>query len=539
MPYKSLGQPMRENRNLAMTPVDTAFLLLCLVFATALIAHRLKTPSPVTFAAAGILTGLGWHLVPALPPVRVPPDLVLLVFLPPLLVTAAYALPLASFRRSLGPIAMLAIGLVLVTMLLGAAIGHALAGLPWAAAFVLGAVVAPPDPVAATAVAGKTGLAHRLVVILEGEGLVNDAIAIAAYSVALQAAVTGEFSWGGTLLDFFREAVIGTAIGLVVGWCAMQLRMRVDVVPLAVGVSFATPYLAYHLADRAGGSGVLAVVTLGFLLRHYAPRVASAAARLAARTSWGAFRYATTALLFFLLGLLLGQLSIEWPGWPVLWAGLALALAISALRLGWMWSVPRLARSIDRDRPSSTWREQAVLGWAGMRGVVSLALALALPASLEEGGVRTTIVYMTFVVIFFTLLFQGATLLPLIRWLGVGDPELDQRDERDARAIAGVAGARTVRQYSSDAQSADRSKRLSERLASGGIGIATPGSQAERSGDKTVLLAALEAQRSEVARLRDADRLGESLAERLDTELDIDDMVLAGEADRLTGAQAQ
>ncbi len=518
-----------------MTLIDTAFLLLGLLLIAALVALRAKTPPPVVFAALGIVVGLGWHFVPALPRVSIPPHLVLLIFLPPLLVTAAYALPLASVRRNLWPIVMLAVGLVLATMLLGAGIGHFLAGLPWAAAFVLGAVIAPPDPVAATAVAGKTGLAHRLVVILEGEGLINDAIAIVAYSVALQAAVTGEFSWGGAALDFIRESALGITVGFVCGWAAMQLRMRVNDVSLTVGVSFVTPYLAYHLADRAGGSGVLAVVTLGFLLRHYAARVPSAAARLAARTAWGAFRYGTTASLFFLLGLLLGEISIGWPGWPTFWSGLALAVAISVLRLCWMWTAPRVSMSLNPGHPSSTWREQAVLGWAGMRGVVSLALALALPMTLEEGDVRTTIIFMTFVVIFVTLLFQGATLLPLIRWLGVGDPEGAQRDERDARARAGEAGERAIRRHWKRGGISDRGERLAASIASGSIGIASAGSPVG-PGDKELLLDALEAQRTEVARLRAADRLGESVVERLETEIDIDDMVVSSEAGRLTGA---
>lgn len=518
-----------------MTFTDTAFVLLGLLLVAALVALRAKTPPPVVFAALGIVVGLGWHLVPALPTVSVPPDLVLLIFLPPLLVTAAYALPLASVRRNLGPIVMLAVGLVLVTMLLGAAIGHFLACLPWAAAFVLGAVIAPPDPVAATAVAGRTGLAHRLVVILEGEGLINDAIAIVAYSVALQAAVTGEFSWGGAALDLLRESTVGIAVGFAGGWAAMQLRMRMNNVSLTVGVSFVTPYLTYHLADRAGGSGVLAVVTLGFLLRHYAACVPSAAARLAARTSWGTFRYVTTAVLFFLLGLLLGEFSISWPGWPIFWSGLALAVAVSALRLCWMWTVPRVAMSIHSGHPSSTWREQAVLGWAGMRGVVSLALALALPMTLQEGGVRTTIIFMTFVVIFVTLLFQGATLLPLIRWLGVGDAERAVRDESEARAQAAEAGERAIRQHWKSGGISDHGERLARSIASGTIGIASAGSPVE-PGDKELLLAALDAQRGEVTRLRDADSLGESVVERLETEMDVDEMVVFGEADRLTGA---
>jgi NhaP-type Na+/H+ or K+/H+ antiporter len=186
--------------------------------------------------------------------------------------------------------------------------------------------------------------------------------------------------------------------------------------------------------------------------------------------------------------------------------------------------------------PESTWREQAVLGWAGMRGAVSLALALALPMSLEQGELRTAIIFMTSVVIVVTLLFQGATLLPLIHWLGVGDPERDQRDESEARARAGAAGESAVRSARKGAGESDRGERLAGRIADGRIGIARAGLPAE-PGDKALLLAALQAQREEIARLREADSLGESVAERLETEVDIDDMVVLGEADRLTGAE--
>jgi Na+/H+ antiporter len=522
----------------AMSSIDTAFVLLALILLTALVARRLTTPTPILFAAVGIAAGLCWHTLPFLPPVTMPPGWVLFVFLPPLLFTAAYALPLESVRRNLLPIGLLAIGLVLATMLVGAAVGHWMAGLPWAAALVLGAIVAPPDPVAATAIAARTGLPHRLVVILEGEGLVNDAVAIVAFGIAVKAAVSGQFAWSNVLLELLKQAPIGIAVGLAVGWAAREARMRIDSVPLEVGISIVSPYLAYHLAERFGGSGVLAVVTLGFLLRRFISHFHSPAARLAARTVWGAFRYASTALVFLLLGLLLGETAIDWPGWPMLWVGVDLAVAVIALRMVWMWLVPRLVAAINKDaQATSNWRQQTVLGWAGMRGVVSLALALALPMSLDPGEVRSTIIFMTFVVIFATLLVQGATLLPLIRLLGVGDPHLDARDEARARARARRAGIKALRNaLHHDAGGLARAQRLLPRIADGSIGIAGAGADAGQPGDQHSLIEALHAQREVVARLRDAGRLGESVAERLETELDMDELGAGGEADRLTGA---
>jgi NhaP-type Na+/H+ or K+/H+ antiporter len=329
--------------------------------------------------------GAAWHLVPSLPAIRMPPDLVLFIFLPPLLTTAAYGLPLRSFRRNLLPIALLAIGLVLATTGLVTVIGHFLVGLDWAAAVVLGAILAPPDPVSATAVAGKTGLSHRLVVILEGEGLVNDAVAIVAYGIALEALTTGKFEAAHALLALLVEVPIGVAVGLVAGWIAGEFRKRIDSVPLEGGISLATPYLAYHLADRFGGSAVLAVVALGFMLRTSSTRVSSPVVRLAARTVWSFLRCGSTALVFLLLGLLIGEIAVDWPGWAVVRAGAVLAVAIIVVRLAWMLVVPRIVAMLGMDRdPTPSLGEQLVLGWAGMRGVVSLSLALALPLTLGE-----------------------------------------------------------------------------------------------------------------------------------------------------------
>ena len=466
-----------------------------------------------------------------------PPDLVLFVFLPPLLTTAAYALPLRAFRRNLLPITLLAVGLVLATTGLVAVIGHAVAGLGWAAAFVLGAILAPPDPVAATAVAGKTGLSHRLVVILEGEGLVNDAVAIVAYGIALDALTSGTFDATHALLALLQEAPIGVAVGLAAGWAAGVLRKRVDTVPLEVGVSLATPYLAYHLAERFGGSAVLAVVALGLMLRSSSARVSSPVARLAARTVWSFLRYASTALVFLLLGLLIGEIAVAWPGWAVVGAGALLAVAIVAVRLVWMVLVPRLVALLGvASGPTPAFGEQVVLGWAGMRGVVSLALALALPLALGgDGEVRRTIVFLTLVVIVATLLLQGITLMPLVRRLGVGDPDREQREEQIARRRARRAGvAAATASMRTGAGPGRVSADLVARLESGSIGIARPGALGRHAEHGPALLQALAAQRRVVDRQRDAGRMGSALAEKLDTELDLDAMNAVGEGSRLT-----
>ncbi len=524
-----------------MSPIDAGFILLGLVLATALVSRRISIPAPIVFAAVGLAAGAAWHLVPGLPAVTMPPDLVLFVFLPPLLTTAAYALPLEAFRRNLLPIGLLAVGLVIATMGVAALVGHALAGLPWAAAIVLGAIVAPPDPVAATAVAGKTGLSHRLVVILEGEGLVNDAVAISAYGIALSALVAGHFNALDAVWSVLREAPLGVALGLAVGWSAAFIRRRADSVPVEVGISLVAPYLAYHVADSIGGSAVLAVVTLGMLLRASSSKVSSPVARLAARTVWSFLGFASTAAVFLLLGVLMGQLIVDWPGEGLMVAGGVLAAAIIVVRLAWMLVVPRLVGRLRRNPgPAPTLGEQVVMGWAGMRGVVSLSLALALPFSLDvDGTLRATIIFLTMVVIVVTLLFQGIILLPLIKWLGVGDSAREQREEAEARALAGRAGADAAAEAhlaSADAgnRRTEKHQDLVSRIASGHVGIGHAGGVGQHPEERAPLAAALAAQRAVVDQLRSDGRMGAALAERLDTELDIDEMSAQAEGARLT-----
>ena len=522
-----------------MTGVDTALLVLALTLGAAIGARRLRTPMPVVLAAAGIALGAAWRLVPGLPPVTVPADRVLLVFLPPLLTTAAYALPLGAFRRNLRPILLLAVGLVLATMAATAVVAHHLAALPWAVAFVLGAIVAPPDPVAATSVARQTGLPHRLVVILEGEGLVNDAIAIVAYRLAVDAVVTGQFSWAGAALAVAREAPTGVLVGLAIGWAVTRLRRSLDEVTLEAGISLLVPYVAYHVADRVGASGVLAVVTLGFMLRRHATAIGTPAARLAARTIWNAIRFASTALVFLLLGLLVGEIAVAELSASLLLAGAAVAGTVIGLRLLWMFVVPRVTRLFagERRQPTSSRAELTVLGWAGMRGVVSLALALALPAFPGPGGgaARRAVVLITFAVIVATLVLQGATLLPLVARLGAGDPERERRDERRVRARARRAGlAALARLGQTDASQAGACRLLAPRVNDGTVGIAAAGGTGWPRELSRSVTEVLGAQRAVVERMRDGDRIGETLAERLETELDVDAMSARGAAGRLT-----
>lgn len=523
-----------------MSSLDVALALAVLTLLFAALARRVRTPMPVVLAATGIMAGIAWRLVPGLPVVRVPPSRVLFIFLPPLLTTAAYALPLQALRRNARPILLLAVGLVLATMAATAATAHYLPGLSWAAAFALGAIIAPPDPVAASALADRTGLRHELVVILEGEGLINDAVAIAAYHLAVNAALGSGVTPGSIALAFVREAPVGIGIGLALGLLTNFLREQLDDTTLEAAISLLVPYLTYELADRLGGSAVLAVVTLGFVLQRARFTAASPVSRLTTRTIWSALRFASTALVFLLLGFLIGEVVMEaqFTG-RVIGATLAVIAVVVTLRLAWMFTIPRLVNLVPgRARPLPSSRELVVLGWSGMRGVVSLALALALPALDTAGDVpndaRHLIIVATFGVIVATLVIQGSLLLPLVHRLGIGDASRSKRDEHRIRRRAQRAGLAAAERARARVPGS-LCESLAQRLRSGELGIASDRVPLASDAETELARTALAAEREVVSRSRDAGRIGEELAERLETELDLDEARLSGQAARFSG----
>lgn len=509
-----------------MTPADVVLLLLLVTLCVAALSQRARTPAPVILAIAGLLLGMAWRYVPFLPRFAFPPRLVLLIFLPPLLLNAAYSLPLGAFRANLRSILMLAVGLVLATMIVAALAARlALPELPWVAAIALGAIIAPPDPVAASAVAQRTGLSHRLVTILEGEGLINDAIAIVAYQLAVQAASSGHVSVGTAALALLREAPLGVAIGLAIGWIDVQVRRRVDDSALESGISLLVPFVTYQLADRLGGSAVLAVVTLGFVLRRHDLDISSAETRLTTRDVWRAVDFVGTTLVFMLIGIEIGVMTAAPMSRGFVLAGVLVSVSTIALRLAWMLGVPHLERVFHlggRRETIPSWRELTVLGWAGMRGVVSLALALALPVTTASGAPfpgRTVVILLSFAVILSTLVVQGLTLMPLTRLLHVGDPRSEERAERKVRERARrAARAAVMRAAPAGTLPLEECRRLANVIDSGEVGIAAGGKSATRE----LLEQAIEVQRSVVSRARDGGRIGDPLAQRLEGELDRD-----------------
>ncbi|HEU4649101.1 MAG TPA: Na+/H+ antiporter [Gemmatimonadales bacterium] len=524
-----------------MTPLDVAVILAALILGLDLIARQLSTPRPIVLATGGVGVGVLAHFIPGLPRVTLEPQLILGVVLPPLLAGAAFRVSPGAFRASLRPIAFLAVGLVLATMAAVAAVAHAVVpGLPWAVALVLGALVAPPDSVAATTLAGSVGLKNRLVTILEGEGLVNDATALVAYQLAVETAVTGHFSWGHAAATLLLSAPAGVLVGLAVGWITAQIRRRVDDSLLESSMSLLAPYVAYVLAEHLHSSAVLAVVAFGMYIRQRATEIGSPPTRLVNRTVWQVMDFITGGLVFVLVGLEVGAVATAIFSPATLERAAAVIGATIGIRLAWMYVLPHLDRLLRRtprpDMPS--WRELTVLGWAGMRGVVSLALALAIPAQTASGMPlpgRQDVVILALGVVLATLIGQGLTLGPLIRRLGIADPGAPAREEAAAREAAIRAGRAKLKALAARGElRLDQLEYLEHQLERG-LGV-QPDRRATRPDDGTsALLQALAAERETIRQWWNEGRLNENSALRLEAELDLAEMWARGLSGRILG----
>jgi CPA1 family monovalent cation:H+ antiporter len=421
--------------------------LLLTVAVLALVARKLTIPYPILFVIGGLVLGL----IPKLPKIRLEPDLVFLFFLPPLLFPAALFTSWRDFRENLRPISLLAVGLVLFTTVAVAWLAHYFMGLPLAAGFVLGAIISPPDAIAATAIAEHLKVPRRIVTILEGESLVNDATALVAYRFAVVAVVTGSFSLPNASLQFLLASGGGLGLGLGIGWLAEQFHRRVDDAPIEITVSLLTPFVAYLLAEHLGVSGVLAVVTAGLYLGRRMPELLNFKTRLQGGPVWEMVEFLLNGFVFILIGLqlpeVLGALSSHAIPFPRLaWYACLISLAVILIRILWVFPatyLPRLIfKKLCRHDHFPKWQHVAVISWTGMRGVVSLAAALALPLTTRDGQAfpgRDLILFLTFVVILVTLVVQGLSLPPLIRWLGIKDDGSMEKEERTARLKANQA----------------------------------------------------------------------------------------------------
>ncbi|CAM5568724.1 Na+/H+ antiporter [Streptomyces abikoensis] len=422
-----------------MDQLALLFVLLFGALVTVPLGDRLGLPSPVLMTLGGIALAL----LPFVPNVDIPPEFILPLVLPPLLYASAQRTSWRQFAANRRPIFLLAVALVFVTTAAVAAVAEAVVpGVSLAAAVALGALVAPPDPVAATAVAGSLGLPRRLVSILEGEGLFNDVTAIVLYHVAIGAAVSGRFSPSRAVAELVLSAVVALAVGLALGWAAKKLMDVLGDATLQIGLTLLVPFVAYVLAEELKGSGVLAVLTTALFLAEYATDADDVLGRLAGHTFWEIIDTLVTGVAFGLVGLELHNAIATATGrWDeMLGIGGMIVGAVVGVRLLWLlpaaWLAKKLhkIRDVDEDIPVS-WRETVVMWWSGMRGVASVALALAIPLKTDDGSpfpARDEILFIAFAVIICTLVVQGMTLPLLVKRLGVrADSDASRELERE------------------------------------------------------------------------------------------------------------
>ncbi|MET7437638.1 Na+/H+ antiporter [Streptomyces sp. NPDC004082] len=425
--------------------------LLMLVAGSAAVAgaaRRTPVPAPLLLVAAALLISY----VPGVPDYTLEPDVVLPLLLPPLLYTAAADSSYLDLRAQMRPVALLSVGYVLfATVVVGYAAYLIVPGLPLTAALVLGAVVAPPDAVAATAVARRVGLPSRITTILQGESLVNDATAITAFKVALAAAVGEGATWAGGLREFLVAAVGGVVVGLVLMVPLHWLRTHLGEALLQNTLSLLIPFVAYGVAEQVHASGVLAVVVVALYLGHRSWEV-DFATRLQEEAVWKMVAFILESAVFALIGL---QLPVvlkglgAYEGGRAAWYAVALFLVVVATRFVWVYPatyVPRMISARVRGREADpTWKAPFVISWAGMRGVVSLAIAFSIPLTMHDGGGfpgRNLILFLTFTTVIGTLVVQGLTLPPLIRLLKL--PGRDQQAETLAEANAQAQASRAA-----------------------------------------------------------------------------------------------
>lgn len=526
-----------------MQQAETIALLLGLVAALVVIARKVGMPYPVVL----VLAGLTLSFVPHLPEVKLNPDVVFYFFLPPLLYPAALFTSWRDFRRNLRPILLLAIGLVLTTMIGVAWVAHSLIpSIPWAAAFALGAIVSPPDAVAATSIIRRLSVPRRIEVVLEGESLVNDATALVALQFAVAALMTGTFSLGQATERFVIVALGGIALGLLIGFVARWLHQHLDDPPVQITISLLTPFAAYLLAERIHVSGILAVVAAGIYLGWHGPIVVSSRFRLPAYAVWEMVVFLLNGFVFITIGLQLPRILRELRGESVT-ALIDDALFVSGaavlIRIGWVFVATylpcSLSKRVRKRDPYPGWQNVTVVAWAGMRGVISLAAAFALPFVLPNGNPfpgRNYILFFTFCVILVTLVFQGLTLPVLIRKLGIKDDGSTDTEERNARVEANKAALSLVESLASNGDfTADAISRLraeyDDRLAQLELcaqsdedctgGIATP--QYQRLEQK-----ALNVERQTIIRLRNQHVINDEALRRIQRDLDLAEARLTG-----------
>ncbi len=508
----------------------TLFLLLCCV-ALGWIARHFHFPYPIAL----VIGGGALSFVPGLPKLNFDPQFILVLVLPPILYQAALMTSWRDFKANLRPIGLLAIGLVIVTTLaVGAALKYLVPDIPWAAAFVLGAIVSPPDAVAATAILSRLSVPRRVVTVLEGESLVNDASGLVLYKFAVAAVLTGAFSLSQASVDFAGVSAGGIILGMVVARVFVYVHRFLGDVFIEVLMALALPYVAYILAESMHVSGVLAVVAAGLVRGRYAPAIVSAEMRIVGRSMWNMLVFLLNSLIFILIGLQLSGVGERLSGYSTAQLaayGAVVSVVAVAVRFAWIYPLTHVPRMLMTDAlraryPAPHESEVFIMSWCGMRGIVSLAAALALPLALKDGTPfphRDLIIFLTFVVIAVTLVVQGLTLAPLIRRLHVGEDWSHQEEHRQARLALSRAAARAIddiagRENIAGSVSARIHAEFAEKIAESTADSPAPGVEAAQA--RRLRRAAIDAERRELIRIWRDNQISDDVLHHLEEDLD-------------------
>jgi CPA1 family monovalent cation:H+ antiporter len=492
-------------------------------------ARRFNVPYPIALVVGGGVLGF----IPLVPQLPFDPKLILVLVLPPILYQAAMLTSWRDFAMSIRTIGLLAVGLVVVTTLaVGATLKLLIPDIPWAAAFVFGAIVSPPDAVAATAILSRLNIPRRVVTVLEGESLVNDASALVLYKFAVAAVLTGAFSLLDASVQFAGVAIGGIVLGALTGLLFVAIHRHLGDVFIEVLTSLLVPYAAYVLAESVHASGVLAVVAAGLVRGRHAPVVVSAEMRILSRSMWNVMVFLLNVLVFALIGLQLSGSVSRLEGYAAakLLDDAALLSAVAILvRFAWVYGalyLPRKLASLRKDGQGPADAEHFIMSWCGMRGIVSLAAALALPAALDDGTpfpYRDVIVFFTFVVIAVTLVLQGLTLPALIRKLRVGT-DWSLRDEREnarnAMSKAAIAAIDALARQESIAP--DLAGRVSTEFAEKNVaGDAEASVSEDHAGlARRLRRAAIIAERQELIRIWRDSQISDDVLHEYEEELD-------------------
>jgi CPA1 family monovalent cation:H+ antiporter len=525
-----------------MPLLATILTLLAAVTLLAVAARRIHVPYPTVMVVGGLLISF----IPGLPRPRLDPELFLLLFLPPLLYAAAWESSWRDFKFNLRPILLLAVGFVIFTTCAVALFAHRFIDhMPWAAAFALGAVVSPPDPIAATAIAHRLGVPRRIITILDGEGLLNDATGLTVYRFAVRAAVTGTFSIWLAGARLVLAAGGGVAIGLVVGWLVVRVHKLLEEPQIETVITLLTPFAAYLPAEAIGVSGVLAAVTAGLFVARRSTELFSSALRVQARATWDSVIFILNGLAFILVGLQLPVIRHEIEGQSLrrlIAYGVLLSVLVIIARIIWVFPsayLPRLIPSIRRKDPMPPWQAIFVVAYTGMRGTDSLAAALAVPLLTAAGApfpARNLIIFLTFCVILATLVVQTLTLPPIICWLGLRRDRHEQTEEHRARIEMTKSALKRLDELcDKDAAGSPAAKGVSDRLR--GMYRERLKRLESRKDDalddeplsreaRQVYEAVIGAQRDALIHLRDHDVIGDEVLHRIESELDFEELRL-------------